>query len=196
MSGKKEEIENKKDLTDLEQSEARILQKIEKMQIQLQTSINELKDEWKEHKEELKQVKVENYKLEYCLKKEKQKRRDLGHRVRWLEDKLLENNVTMQGITESPWETEEACKEKIFGVLAKLVICDTWQEKLDIARQILIKTVRRIGVYNSLRCRPVSITFGCRSDVEYLLENKRGLGRGIFADQEYGPETKKNRRLL
>ena len=45
MSGKKEETENKKDLTDLEQSEARILEKIEKMQIQLQTSINELKDE-------------------------------------------------------------------------------------------------------------------------------------------------------
>ena len=40
------------------------------------------------------------------------------------------------------------------------------------------------------------ITFGCKSDVEYLLENKRNLGHGIFADQEYGPETEKNRKLL
>ena len=47
-----------------------------------------------------------------------------------------------------------------------------------------------------MRSRPLEVTFNCKSDVEYLLENKRCLGRGIFADQEYGPETEKNRKLL
>ena len=104
-TGKKEQTETRKDLTELEQHKARILAKIDRMQSQIQDSINELKEEWKEHKEELKQVKVENYRLEHSLNKEKQKTRNLGCRVRWLKDKLLENNIIMHGITESPWES-------------------------------------------------------------------------------------------
>ena len=47
-----------------------------------------------------------------------------------------------------------------------------------------------------MRCHPITVTFENMMDVEYLLENKKRLGCGIFADQEYGPETEKNRKLL
>ena len=116
--------------------------------------------------------------------------------MRWLEDKTLEKNVIIHGITESNWKTEDQCKQKLFGVLANLINRNTWQEKIDSARQIPIATVRRIGQYKSLRCHPIAVTFENKLDVEYLLENKKKLGRGIFADQEYSPETEKNTKLL
>ena len=64
------------------------------------------------------------------------------------------------------------CKEKVFTVFANLVIGDTLQEKIDVTRQIPITSVRRIGIYNLMRCRPLVVSCRCRSDVEYLLENK------------------------
>ena len=191
-----EQKDPKKTMTELERHEVRILEKIEKLLQPINTTLRELSTELREHKEEMKQIRDENCRLEYNLNKERKKNKSLGRQVRWLEDKLLENNIVMHGIAETPWESKDFCKEKIFNVLANLFNRSTWQEKLDIARQIPITTVRRVGPYNSMRCRPVIITFSCKSNAEYLLENKRRLGRGIFADQEYGPETERNRKLL
>ena len=207
MSGQEEEVgaspkpqsineEQMKEPTELESLENRILDKIGKMLAPIQLSLNNLTTEWKEHKEEMRQMKTAQLKLEHELSKEKKKTRDLGRRVRWLEDKLLENNVVLCGIAETAWETEDVCKEKIINALANLVNRATWPEKLEVARLIPITLVRRVGIYNSMRRRPVVVSFSCRSDVEYLLENKKRLGRGIFADREYGPETEKNRKLL
>ena len=152
----------KKPLTELERHEIRILMKIEELLLPINTTLKELSTELREHKEEMKQIRSENYKLEYNLNKERKKNKALGRRIRWLEDKILENNVVMHGIMESSWESEDACKEKIFNVLANLVNRSTWQEKLDIARQIPITAVRRVGPYNSMRCRPVVITFDAK----------------------------------
>ena len=188
--------DNKPEPTKLEKHEPSILKKIEKMLSPIKTRLQEIRTEWREHKKEMKQMKVDKYKLEHDLIKERKKNKELGRRVRWLEDKLLENNVILRGISKATWETEEMCREKISTVLANLVNRATWQEKLEVAKLIPIKSVRRLGIYNSMRWRPIVVRFGSHSNVEYLLENKKRLGRGIFADQEYGPETEKNLKLL
>ena len=182
--------------TALEFHEVRLLARIEGMLQPLQIGLNNLNEEWSEHKEEMKRLKMENFKLDYKLTQEQKKTRELSRCIRWLEDETLEKNVIIHGIVESNWETKDQCKEKLFGVLANLINRNTWQEKIDSARQIPIITVRKIGQYNSMRCCPIAVTFENRMDVEYLLENKKRLGHGIFADQEYGPETEKNRKLL
>ena len=47
-----------------------------------------------------------------------------------------------------------------------------------------------------MRTRPVSVEFECKGDVEYLLENKRSLKKGVFVDREYGIETEQHRKIL
>ena len=66
---------------------------------------------------------------------------------------------------------------------------DTYEEHIDNARKIPIKTVKRLGTYSPLRRRPIVITIECYGDVKYLLANKKQLGKGVFADKQYGEET-------
>ena len=49
-----------------------------------------------------------------------------------------------------------------------------------------ILEVKRVGRYSPLRTRPISVKFSCKGDIDYILENKRNLGKGIFTEQEYG----------
>ena len=76
--------------------------------------------------------------------------RDLIKRIQKLEDKFLQNNVVLQGISESVWESEENCIEKVCMTLANIVQCNTHAEKINIARGIPIKSAKRIGRYNPL----------------------------------------------
>ncbi|MCG8626833.1 MAG: NADAR family protein, partial [Proteobacteria bacterium] len=73
---------------------------------------------------------------------------------------------------------------------------DTHEEKLAVARSIPIKSIKRMGKYNPLATRPVNIVLESKGDTEYILEHKRHLGRGVFVDQEYGPETERERKYL
>ena len=106
-------------MTELEKHERRLIEWMELLIRPLQLSSDQLREEWKEHKEEV--VKSQSLKLTHQLKTEKKKNKALGKRVRWLEDKILENNVIIHGISEAAWESEEVCKEKVFCVLANLV---------------------------------------------------------------------------
>ena len=97
----------------------------------------------------------------------------MKHRIKQLENASMENNIILQGIPEGPWETNEVCWEKVCQVLSNLVNKDTYEECIDNARKIPIKTVKRLGTYSLLRRRPIVITFECYGDVEYLLANKK-----------------------
>ena len=84
--------------TALELHEARLLARIEGMLQPLQIGLNNLNREWSEHKEEMKRLKMENFKLDHKLKQERKKTRELSRHIRWLEDTTLEKNVIIHGI--------------------------------------------------------------------------------------------------
>ena len=66
---------------------------------------------------------------------------------------------------------------------------DWGMEDEKIAKGIPIKSINCLGVYNPMRCRPVSVEFECLGDMEYLIKNKRNLKKGIYIEREYGVET-------
>ena len=172
--------------------EDRILLKLET----LQQSINDLQNDWKLHKDELQNLRYANSVLKKKLTHLEQTNKGLSSRMKSIEDKLLEHNVIFQGISESTWESEEVLTEKVINIIAVLVNMENHADQLASARNIPIDSVKRIGKYNSLKTRPVSVRFGCIGDVEYLLLNRRRLAKGVFVEQEYGPETTHNQKVL
>ena len=176
--------------------EDRIMEKIKRLLEPIQQSIKNLETKLDTQQEDLKQLRSTNTVLENRIKRMENQNRDLIKRIQKREDKFLQNNVVLQGISESAWESEENCNEKVRMTLPNIVQCNTYAEKINIARGIPIKSAKRIGRYNPLQTHPISVEFECHGDVEYLLEHKRNLGNGIFTNKEYGPETEKNRKLL
>ena len=77
----------------------------------------------------------------------KEKNKELTKRVVELETKMLETHVILCGIQEGPWETEEDRHEKIYIALSDTLLGRTKEERLNIARGLLIKNTHRIGVY-------------------------------------------------
>ena len=187
--------EEKKDIV-LNKREQLMLKKIQEMINPVKQGLEDLREEWTKHKEEMEVLVNENQELRRRINIVEKTNSELLNQIKWLEDKQLENRVIVQGIPESTWESEENCKEKIFVAISKLVNRNTYEERLTVARNIPLKNVRRIGRYNPMRTRPVGETFECIGDVEYLLENKCRIERGIYVDKEYGPETEKNRQIL
>ena len=155
-----------------------------------------MEKQWSEHRNEITILRDENQQMKRRMKLVEQQNRNMHDRIKKLEDSKFERNVIFQGIRESTWESDENRREKVAVALTELVNRETYEECLGIARNIPISNIRRLGAYNPLKTRPISVEFTCKADVEYLMENKRNLKRGIYVEREYGPETEKNRRLL
>ena len=188
--------QNNQHRSELEEHEERMLIKIKEMITPIELGMKSLHAEWNDHKEEIRRLQVDNQRLNQRLLHVENSNRDLLNRIQQLEDQQVENNIVFSGVQESAWESSVVCREKIVMILARLVKRERWEDQLKIAKNIPILEVKRIGRYSPLRTRPVSVKFSCRGDIDYILENRRSLGKGIFAEQEYGLETTKNRRLL
>ena len=72
----------------------------------------------------------------------------------------------------------------------------TNKEKLEKAKRIGIVNAIRIGKYKPDHGRLICVRFNSHLDVQYIVENKKKLGEGIYVDYEYDQETIKNRKLL
>ena len=59
-----------------------------------------------------------------------------------------------------------------------------------------IASCKRIGRYKMGQSRPISVTFHRKEDKQKLLENKRNLPIGIYVNDEFPIEIKKNRNIL
>ena len=70
------------------------------------------------------------------------------------------------------------------------------EDRMDTARTMYITSSRRIGKFRQMSSGPISVEMLYKSDVEYLLRNRRYLSEGIFIDREYSKETESARRLL
>ena len=81
-------------------------------------------------------------------------------------------------------------------VMARTITRRNQEEKIEVARNVPIKSTQRLGRFVANRNRPISITFVNKSDADHLFDNKTKLGQGIFADREYCPESEHERQYL
>ena len=140
----------------------------------INNSIREILQVQKELKEELvdtKDVKLENEWLKCKITTVVQDNEKLTQRVVRLENKLLESSVMLYGIYEHPWETDEVRKEMIHDVISDTVLGRSYEERIKVARTMVIHSSRRTGKYNPLSSRPISMEFLYKEDAVYLLNN-------------------------
>ena len=97
----------------------------------------------------------------------------------------LENSLIIRGLPEVFKETEPMIIDKLHRVLSKIMQGDTDELKLANAKQITIKNCHRLGRPTKQRIRPVSIELYHKQDVDFILENRFDLDRGIYVDREY-----------
>ena len=142
-------------------------------------------------------MKIENEKLHVDCKIIKiEKNRKLKDRLNEIENKLLENNIMVQGIPDQAWELSSNLQEKALVAILHLANGKNVQEKLDIVQKIGIKNVRRVGEYSTNRNRPVCIEFVNKASADFLFENKRKLPKGLYVDREYSADVERERRIL
>ena len=139
-------------------------------------------------------LKAENNALIKRVKAVEQINEDLSKRVCELENRLFETNLIIHGIQESAWETDDVLTEKIYAAMTETVLGRNYDDRLETVKLMPIKSERRLGTYSSVRSRPISVEFLYRAD--YLMNNKKYLGEGIYIDCEYCKATKEKRRIL
>ena len=79
------------------------------------------------------------------------KNEELTNRVSELENRLLASNLIFTGIKEDPWETEDVRNEKIYDVMKETILGCNYDERLETAKLMCIKSSSRIGQYSSMR---------------------------------------------
>ena len=138
----------------------------------------------------------ENSQLHLHVQTMEDKNIELRNRMCDLENKILESYVMVHGIPEGPWESEEDRHVKIFIAISDTLLGRTKEERLNIARTMLMRSSRHIGPYWSITVRPIDVEFIYKLDAEYLLYHKRYLGDRIFADKVYCKDTEENHKIL
>ena len=122
--------------------------------------------------------------------------KSLTDRIIALEDKLLEYNVILKGVHEAAWETEDILREKIYDILSDTVLGTTYNMRLGVAKTMVIRLAKRLGRYSPMRSCPISIEFLHKCDANCILQNKKHLPQGIYADKEYCKDTEEQRKQL
>ena len=113
-----------------------------------------------------------------------------------IENLSLENSLIIRGLAETIKETEQMLVAKLHSVLTKIMQGDTDEIKFLNAKQITIKNIRRLGRPNRQRICPVSVELCHKQDVDYILENRFDLEKGIYVDKEYPIEVERKRKIL
>ena len=142
------------------------------------------------------ELKSENENLHARVCKLELNNRLLKRKLGKLEDRLLDNNILFSGIKGEDGETELSRYQILLEIISTTFMGPDYQMQLNQAKQICIEKLVRKGRYAPNRTRPISVTFSHHCDAQDILANKRYLPEGIYVNQEYGEETKKERRFL
>ena len=99
-------------------------------------------------------------------------------------------------MAEVKWEPYEITKTRVYETLASALSKGDLMASMDEARKIELIGCSRIGRYQMNRARPISVTFAKYDDKENIMKNKRNLPGGVYINDEYRVEIKKNRDKL
>ena len=141
-------------------------------------------------------LKSENEKLKQRMSEIEEKNEELSKRLSDFENRLLENNIVLTGIHEGTWESDEVRREKIYEAMSETVLGRSYEERINIAKIMSVKSTRRIGRYRQLSNRPIIVEFTNKEDADYLIYNRRYLPQGVYIDREYSKETEERRKEL
>ena len=165
----------------------------------IQTSLNTAVDNNAtvlSHTAELKGLRDENSRLNRKVQQLTAEQSRMKQQLTKIENLSLENSLIIRGLSEDIKETEQLLVEKLHRVLSRIMQGDTDEIKLINAKQITIKSIRRLGRPNRQRTRPVSAELYHKQDVDYILENRFDLEKGIYIDKEYPIEVERKQKIL
>ena len=159
-------------------------------------SLLSLKTSLEEQRSEINTIKAENTQLKDLCNKMVQEHSKLKRRVAKLEETKLDANVLFHGLPETQWEKDYQTLAKVYDVMAKTVDGENETDRLEQAKKVTILSARRLGRPMDKRTRPIQVKYKNEDDVIMLLNNKRKLPKGVYADKEYSAETERCRRIL
>ena len=165
----------------------------------IRDDVKDLLDSHNEIKTELgklNRLREDNTRIQTRVEAVEKKNRELASRWCSLENRLLETSMVISGIQESPWETEAVRQEKLFIAFTETIIGRSLDDRLETARSMYIKGTKRIGIFKTMKVHPIIVEFMYKADAEYILNNKKYLGEGIYADRAHCKETEDTRRIL
>ena len=113
-----------------------------------------------------------------------------------IETKCLDHSLIIRGIPEEFKEMEQIINDKLHHVLSRIMQSETDDEKLASAKQIVIKSCRRLGRFGKNRIRPLSVELLHKQDIEFTFENRFNLDRGIYVNKEYPIKIEHKRKVL
>ena len=145
---------------------------------------------------EIRNLKEENVRLTKQVQVLSSKQNKLQHKIILMEQKNLENCLVFRGLSEDISENDYNVREKVYKELAHTFEGNDYAMNLSMAKNIVIKRCKRVGRFSHTRPRPVSVEFKHIQDVEFIMENKGYLQRGVYVDREYIPEIERKRRIL
>ena len=165
----------------------------------LETKVNALfrdDSELPQHVEDVKKITKSQQKIKTRLTLVEKENVELKEKLTEIEDQMLETCVLMSGIREDKWEEPGPRRDLVDKELAPLLPGNTPEEKLNNAQAISIVKTERVGRYNPLKNRPISIKFAVKKDADWLLTCKQKLNKGIYVDKQYSEETEYQRKRL
>ena len=140
---------------------------------------------------EVNTLKLENARLTRQVQVLTSKQSKLQQKIISMEQRLLENAVVFRGIPEDMNETDYSMREKIYQEISFTLEGESPIVKMAMAKNMVIKRCKRVGRFSQTRARPITVEFLQCQDVEYIIENKNFLQRGIYVDREYVPEIER-----
>ena len=145
---------------------------------------------------EVLELQQENHRLKKELQYLSAEQGKLESRMERIENRNLENCVIFRGIRDDFKETDEVGREKIYHELSNLLTEEDSEERLKMARRLVIRRCKRLGKFNRDRPRPFSIEFVHHEDVAYIMENRGYLSEGVYVNREFSPEIERRRRTM
>ena len=150
----------------------------------------------KQHGEQIDSLETENMMLKSKVRKMEGNQKEMTKKINEIEQKSLQNNLIIKGITEEEWEKEDVSRTKIQKEIAKIAPGSSDTMKLKAAKKMKIRCCKRVGRYNKDKSRPLSVEFVSKEDVNFILANKSNLRKGVYIDREYPIEIEKKRKLV
>ena len=148
------------------------------------------------HTTNLAKLESENKKLNRTVQILAAEQSKLKEKINQIKKHGVDHCIIIRGIQEQYKETDAMLKERVFAEISFTVLGTNYEEKVELAKKMSIRSCRRLGRYNRTRARPISCEFVQKEDVAYIMENRGYLRKGIFADYEYTAEVERKRRVL